>query len=304
MSLPFRRLPFLLTCILALGLGDGYVQTAEPPPQETVFGRPVTARAWNALGTKYAREDELVAALDAFNQGLRLEPANADLLLKRGLIYFQQKDWARAEHAFTETITADHENTRAYWQRALARVELAKLDDAYRDASRAARMEPENPQPVFIRYYLCHATGRHELGHTAGMTYIGIQGWKDQWSPYMALLNYVALRRSGDEAAARDMLAEAVAMLSPDTWPYAVLIYLRGSLTAETLLALATEREHATVARYYVGMQHWLAGEVEAAKTQFTWVTTQGDEAFLQHRLAKDHLAEIGRGVAASVSKE
>ena len=184
-------------------------------------------------------------------------------------------------------------------------IELGRHEESFTDASRAVRMEPDNAQCVFIRYLLCSRTHRLHLGHAAGETYIGQRGWNDPWSPYIALLNHVMLRRAGDAKAANQILAEADRFVPADQWPAPILQFLRGNLSATELLASATERDRATLARYYVGVERWLAGDVTAARAHFDWITTSGDPSFLQHQLAADHWAELNSpSTAKTASKE
>lgn len=273
-------------------------------PADSAADRPMTVDEWNELGAARARRGEHAAAIEAFTRALRLAPESSDLLVNRGLMHLRMKNWEPAEADFTRAAEVNHEDTRAFLQRAVARAELGRDAEAFRDASRAVRMAPENPQAVLVRHWLASRLGRHDLGHTAGMTYIGIQGWDDPWSPYVALLNQIALRRAGNEARARDMLAEAAAMLPPEDWPYPVVAYLRGDLTGEELLAQATDRDRATVANYYIGAQLWLAGDVTQAKVHFDRVASDGNDTFIQHRLARDHLVEIEAASARASSEK
>jgi len=206
----------------------------------------------------------------------------------------------------TGAVKLNPEDTRAYLQRAITRAELGRNEEAFADASRTVRMEPDNAQCVFIRHFLASRLGRHDLGYVAGENYIGIRGWEDQWSSFIALLNYVSLRRAGNEAQARAALAEAAASTPADRWPLPVVEFLRGELSEASVLALATDPDRATLVRYYVGIHHWLAGDMAKAQELFTAIVTTGDTAFLQTKLAADHLQEMSgqRAVAAASSKE
>ncbi|HAV63619.1 MAG TPA: hypothetical protein DCY13_14790 [Verrucomicrobiales bacterium] len=292
----------LVGALLLLGAaftGPERAAAADAPP-----GRPTTARGWNELGTRHATEGNFEKALEAFSEAIRLAPNSSDLHVNRGLVHVRLKQWQPAEDAFTRATEANHEDTRAFLHRAIALAELDRNEEAFRDASRAARMEPDNPQTVFIRHYLCSRLGRHDLGHTAGATYIGIQGWEDEAAPYVALLNHIALRRAGDLKSAKDILAEAATLLPTQDWPYAVIVHLQGALDEASLLALATDNDKLTLARYYIGMRCWLEGDATTAKGHFEWVVASGNSAFLQHRLAKDHLREMAGADQAAASEE
>lgn len=259
---------------------------------------PLSARQWNDRGSQLAQEQQWQPAIDAFSEAITLEPKRSEILVNRAVARQKLADWSGAEADCTAAAILNPEDTRAFLQRAIARAELGKNEDAFADASRAVRMEPENAQGVFIRHYLASRTGRHDLGHVAGENYIGIHGWEDPWSSFIALLNHVSLRRAGQDALARATLAEAAASVPADRWPAPVIAYLRGELPEAALLAQATAPDLATLARYYVGMQHWLAGDAVKARELFAAIVATGDRAFLQTKLATDHLRELNAPAA------
>jgi len=260
---------------------------------------PLSAKQWNERGSKLAQEQQWQPAIDAFTEAIKLEPERSELLVNRAVARQKLGDWPGAEADCTAAATLNSEDTRAFLQRAIARSELGRNEEAFADASRAVRMEPENAQCVFIRHYAASRIGRHDLGHVAGENYIGIQGWEDPWSSYIALLNYVSLRRAGNEAGARATLAEAAGSLPAGGWPAPIIAFLRGELNEGALLAQATEPDRATLARYYVGIHHWLGGEPTRARELFSAIVATGDRSYLQTKLAEDHLGEMSAPAAA-----
>lgn len=267
---------------------------------------PLSARQWNDRGSKFAQEQKWQPAIEAFTEAIQLATNRSEILVNRAVALQKIGEWKRAEADCSAAVAINPEDTRAFLQRAIARAELGRNEDAFKDASRAVRMEPENSQCVFIRHLLASRTGRHDLGHVAGETYIGIHGWTDPWSPYIALLNYVSLRRAGNPAAASALVAEVRLTLPVADWPMPVAFYLHGDLDESALLALATQPDRATLARYYIGMQHWLNGDAAKARELFDVIVATGDRAFLQTKLASDHLQEMSAQAAnpAGASKE
>ncbi len=254
---------------------------------------PLSAKQWNERGSKLAQEQQWQPAIDAFTEAIKLEPKRSEILVNRAVARQKLGDWSGAEADCTAAAGLNPEDTRAFLQRAIARAELGLSEEAFADASRAVRMEPENAQCVFVRHYLASRTGRHDLGHVAGENYIGIRGWEDPWSSFIALLNYVSLRRADQPALARATLAEASASISANDWPLPVILFLRGELDEAGLLAQATEPDRATLARYYIGVQRWLAGDAAKARELFAAIVATGDRAYLQTKLAEDHLKEM-----------
>ena len=254
---------------------------------------PVTAAEWIARGVELSRNAEYRQAADAFSEAVEIQPTFADAYLNRAIMFVKLGEWKKAEADCTKAIELDADNARSYQQRAVARSQLGLREAAFADASRAVRMEPADPGIVFTRYLTCSRMGRHELCHFSGETYIGIQRWSDKWSPYMALLNSVSLRRAGYEEESQSILNEASKWLNNENWPMPLVLYLQGKLDAENLMERATDDERRTLAHYYIGVNEWLNGDVPSAKPHLEWVRDNGSKDFLQSMLAEDHLNEI-----------
>jgi len=282
--------------LLALSVVSSPVHGAE-----ALAPRPLDARQWNERGNQFAERKEWQSAIEAFTEAIKLSPGRSELFVNRAVAYQRLGQWDQAEAECTTAIGINPEDTRAFLQRAITRTELGRNQEAFKDASRAARMEPDNAQCVFIRHLTASRLGRHDLGYTAGETYIGLREWRaepvhawsDPWSPYVALLNYVSLRRAGREAKAEAILAEAVASMSAATWPAPVILYLHGDLDRNTILSMANDSGRETLARYYIGLHEWLDGDPGNARAQFDWIVNHGDPSYLQFKLAGDHLKEL-----------
>lgn len=221
------------------------------------------------------------------------EPKLADPYINRAIVFIRLKEWKKAEADCTKAVELDTDNARSYHQRAIVRSQMGLHEAAFKDASRAARMEPTNPSVVFTRYLTCSRLGRNELGHFAGETYIGLQSWSDPWSPYMALLNSVSLRRAGYDDESLAILNEATKWVDNEKWPMPLVLYLQGETTAEPLMEHAVDADRKTLVHYYIGVNEWLTGDTTSARGHFEWVRDHGNMEFLQHMLAQDHLQEL-----------
>lgn len=254
---------------------------------------PTTSREWNKRGIELAQDKEWNAAIEAFTRAMQIDPSNPDPFLNRAIVHSGLKQWPQAEADTTRCIELNPDNPRAWHQRAVARSQQGKTEAAFQDASRACRMQPASADFVFTRYLTTSRLGRHDLGHYPGEAYIGTMSWSDPWSPYMALLNHVALRRAGNEAEAKSILDEALQWVPAGTWPLPVIQYLRGELAEAELMNLATDNDRLTLARYYIGTNQWLDGDAASARVHFEWIREHGNPNFLQSLLASDYLAEL-----------
>jgi len=273
--------------LLAVASGAVSLVAAEAGPS------PITARDWNTRGIELSRSGEKQQAVEAFSRAVQVQPKLADPYLNRAIVFIKLKEWKKAEADCTKAIELDPDNARSYHQRAVIRSQMGLHEAAFKDASRAVRMEPTNPSMVFTRFLACSRLGRHDLGHFAGETYIGIQSWADPWSPYMALLNSVSLRRAGYDEESRAILEETTKWLNRGDWPMPLVLYLHGDIPAENVMELATDNDRKTLAHFYIGVNEWLNGDAASARPHFEWVRDKGNKDFLQHMLAEDYLKEL-----------
>ncbi len=287
-----------MTAFLPILVALAVVSGSQSSPAAETAASPVTARQWNTRGIELSRSGREQPAVEAFSMAIQMEPKLADPYVNRAIVFIRLKEWRKAEADCTKAIALDTDNARSYHQRAIARSQMGAHEAAFKDASRAARMEPTNASIVFTRYLTCSRLGRHELGHFAGETYIGLQSWSDTWSPYMALLNSVSLRRAGYDEESRVILNEATKWVNNEKWPMPLVLYLQGRINAEQLMELAVDVDRQTLAHYYIGANEWLNGDTIPARNQFEWVRDKGNQEFLQHMLAEDHLKELDNEAA------
>jgi lipoprotein NlpI len=133
---------------------------------------------------------------------------------------------------------------------------------------------------------------RGYLAAVNARVYLQREGWRDEHSLYMALAAHLGYRQSQRADDAARILEEAAEKSDTSGWPYPVIEYLRRKLTADALVALATDNDKQTEAHAYIGMDLALNGEREAALTHLRWVKENGNQNFVEYPLA---LSEINR---------
>ena len=84
-------------------------------------------------------------------------------------------------------------------------------------------------------------------------------------------------RQSGAEA--RGILDEATGRLNTAAWPYPIVAYMRGELTADRLMEIAATNDQKTEAHTYLGMDLLLRGRAQDAREHFVWGTRLRQQA-------------------------
>lgn len=93
---------------------------------------------------------------------LRLEPENAQLWNRRGLVYFQVGMFAEAVGDFTEALGRKPDYPEARSNRAVALERLGQLDQAIADWTEILRRNPQSAQALYHRGRLYAARGKYQ----------------------------------------------------------------------------------------------------------------------------------------------
>ena len=134
---------------------------------------------------------------------------------------------------------------------------------------------------------------------TDARSFLRTAGWRDRSSPFMVLVAHLGYRQSGAEP--RGILDEAAARLNTAVWPYPVVAYMRGEVTADRLMEIAATNDQKTEAHTYVGMDLLLKGRVQDAREHFVWVRDYGNKRFIEYALALAELGRMGRSADETV---
>src|SRR5438132_1070212 len=79
--------------------------------------------------------------------------------------------------------------------------------------------------------------------------YLDLKGGRENQAQYMVLVGYVGNQLAQHDAEARQLLEEAKTKCDTAVWPYPIIRYLRHEITADALLAAATDADKQTEAQ-------------------------------------------------------
>lgn len=263
------------------------------------------------------------------SKALTLDPKLAIAHLAMGMLRWRQKRIDDAKLEYQAAIETDPNNYLGYYYRAVFLASEGAKGDAILAYKKAIELKP-NAAPVHagLGYYYVQlgldpaaipsfaaslkldnrnanvyratAYAHWRLARTAtsalaARQYLKLRGWDDDHSPYMVLTAVLGYRANGQMPEANNLLLSAQKRLSTTAWPAPVFQYLRKEITAEQLLALATDNDKLTEARAYVGFDLTYAGKKDEARPYFEWVVANGNKRFEEYLLAQ---AELRRPTA------
>ncbi|MDZ7962040.1 MAG: tetratricopeptide repeat protein [Aulosira sp. DedQUE10] len=137
---------------------------ALPEAEEVVLNRTADLNLlYVNMGDKYFEQGESDTAIINYNQALQINPHNADIYYKRGMVRYHLGDYEGAIADYTQVIQINLNYTKAYNQRGLARYQLRDYQAAIEDYTQALRINPD-----VALTYINRADARSHLGDHQG----------------------------------------------------------------------------------------------------------------------------------------
>ena len=246
----------------------------------------------NVLHNSFGRIDD---ALAAYREALRLNPNAPAAHHNVGLMLMRLGRFQEAVEPLREALrlSPDYRNARYHLSNAYSR--LGRYAEAVESWTEFLKLVPRGREALNSRAWNYAYLGGHgEQAAADARAFLQVAGWKDEGSQFMALLAHLGHRQAGREEEARQILEEASKKSDTGAWPYPVIRYMRGELSAEELLALASDNDKKTEARTYLGMDALLKNQPDAARAHFTWVRDYGNKRYLEYPLALAELSRLG----------
>ena len=114
------------------------------------FG-PQSAYAHDRRGSVWSEKKEYAKAIAEHGEAVRLDPRFANAYCGRGFAWQEQGENDKAIADYNEAIRLDPRLTNAYCNRAVAWLEKKEVDNAIADYNEAIRLHPDSPYPFLGR---------------------------------------------------------------------------------------------------------------------------------------------------------
>ena len=246
----------------------------------------------NVLHNSFGRIEE---ALAAYREALRLNPNVPAVHHNIGLMLMRLGRFSEAVEPLKEALrlNPDYRNARYHLSHAYSR--LGHYGEAVESWTKFLELVPRGKEALHSRAWNYMYLGGHgEAAASDARSFLQVAGWRDEGSQFMALLAHLGYRQAGRDSEARGVLDEAARKGDAGAWPYPVISYMRGELTAEELLGVADNNDKRTEAHTYIGMDLLLKAKGEEARRHFAWVKEYGNKRFLEYPLAAAELNRMG----------
>lgn len=163
------------------------------------------------LGAVYRKQGKIDEALTTYQEALALDPDGKEALMGRGLVWFGQKDFAKAEADFQHAITTDQRYLEAHTNLGAVYMTTGRTDDAIREYRIALVINPFYPD---ASYNLGVALTQKGLNDEAMQAFTDVIGEAPTFIPARINLGLL-LYNAGDHDGARAQF-EAILKIDPN----------------------------------------------------------------------------------------
>ena len=258
---------------------------------------PNDARTRNELGNLLnnflGRTDD---ALAAYSEAARLDPDEPATQHNLGLTLMRLNRVAESVAPLREALRLEPRYRNARYLLSDAYSQLGRYEEAAESWGKFLELVPDGPEALTKRAWAYLYLGAHGREAAAcARRYLDAHGWHTSTSTYLAVIAHFGYTEAGMGQEAQTVLDEAATQADAAAWPFPVVRHLRGEITAEQLLQLATDNDKKTEAHAYAGLAQRLKGERDEARANFEWVREYGNKRFFEYPLARTELKRLGR---------
>ena len=292
---------------------------------------PNDARAYVGLGIVDGAMRRYTEAIKAYKQAVNLDPSYLAAYINLGVAYGTIVRFAESAEAFQQALKIDPDNVTALNGLGIAQFRLGQHDEGIESVRRAVRLNPRFvnghlnlarwynglgryeeavdaftevtrivpkwPQTYFERSVLYLYLGKSEAAASDARMLLELTDWHSDRAEYMVIISTLGYRQAGKPVDAKQILDLSAKRSNTAAWPYPVIAYLRGDLTADALLGLAVNNnDRLTEAHGYLGMDLLLKDQKDAALPHFNWVREHGNKNFVEYTLALIELSRLENG--------
>jgi Flp pilus assembly protein TadD len=235
-------------------------------------------------------------ALAAYQEARRLDPSQPEIQHNVGLALMEAGKFAEAIAPLKDALRLNPQYRNARYLLSDAYGRLGRYEEAAASWTKFLELVPNGPDALTKRMWSYLYLGGHEREAALdARQYIDTQGWSGQVSTFMVIIANLAYRGSGMDQEARSILDEGAAKTNAMVWPYPIVRYLQGEISADELIQQASDNNKKTEAHAYLGLALRINGNRDEARAHFNWVRDYGNKRYYEYPFAIEELKRLGR---------
>ena len=282
-----------------VGRASSYLQKGDPDnaiadATKAITLNPAFAEAYRFRGDAYLRKANFVNALPDLDRNIELGNTTASAYLSRAVAREGISDFSGAIVDETKAIELDPKLIPAYKNRAISRRSYGDYVGAIADYNRVLDSDPSDRYMIVGRTWTKFFMHDYEgAGQDAALFFKMNGGAVEGEGPFIVIVNYLSLRKSGKTSEAKVFLESSIKNAKKGEWPTQLLQLLAGQVTAEELLKQATDDGRRTEVHSLAGEAFFLAGDSKNAAAHFQWNKENGNRTRILFQLSRLEYAAL-----------
>jgi lipoprotein NlpI len=250
------------------------------------------------LGKDFLQRQEYKLAIKELDIAASAKATPAELstaLVDRGTAYSELKDYQTAIQDFDRAIALDGTSHLAYNNRGVVYFRQGIADKAISNFDRALALDGEDKFAAVNRAGAYLMTDRAAKLAPATEQWLE-QRWQSDFAAQAAVLTVLAYLSGGDKTRADSLIQRSLKTLDKLHWPYQMLSYLGGKISAEKVVERAEDSTYElTQAQCYLGINAYIKGKatLDLARNKLEFVIKHGTTNSVEYWVGKFFMAKI-----------
>lgn len=247
----------MLNCVLTASFCFAQAQTQTSPTQEQTYEH----------AKELFEEGKYEEAIDQLDQAIEQDPNAKKAYVLRGASYDSIGQYDQAIADYTRAIEIDPEFVAAYNNRGSVYITLEQHDKGLPDLNKAVELNPKNANSYYNRAMIHTFLAKPAEVISDAHAYLDVEGCKDPRGQAMIIVALFAFRELGKFEDGKNFLTNTSAQCKSDVWPYPVLRYLKGEITAEDMQTQARNEQQKADAQTFIHYNQFQDKNLNTAET-------------------------------------
>jgi len=248
--------------------------------------------AYLNLGSLHSQLGQFAESEKAFIEAVRINPNDPTTLNGLGVARFRLGHLEEGLKFISEAVRIFPKYTNAYINLGSFYKELGRYEESIEAYSQAIKLVPKLPHTYLSRCLNYFYLGRGESAAQDAKAYLDYTNWSGDLAQIMVITAVLGYRKAGLNTEADILLSQAPKRLEVVAWPFPVIRYLKGELSAQEVINLADNNDRMTEARVYLGIDLIRQGKEAEGIAHLQWVKENGNRRFVEYPMA---VAELNR---------
>lgn len=251
-----------------------------------------TLKVWTDKSAALQFKTERLINLGRFKEALAVAdkavaaaPEDSMGYMMRSSIYDRLDDVSKSLEDSSEAVRLAPNNANAFSHRGYSYMNLGLCDDALKDFSTALKIDPNLVGAMNGRMFAYFMQSDYIECDKQCMETLAKVGMKDPCAPYAVIMAAICRKQLGHMPERIALVNQSAQMLDAKTWPYPIIQFLNGQLSAAAVFQQATDNDKMTEAKTYIAFDLLADNKGAEASPMIAWVKEHGNKTFNEYDL-------------------